>query len=375
MPPFLCITFLLISPLSKNQGTQKIMLNRKYRKILKISIPFIVLAAIVITNQPCDRECLKSRASNHKVRRIYFWQSTVDKPVIDNIGPAPDAVTRLVNIDNEINGYPTETIPAEKNEALFADIKHAYMGLPAVLQDYLEDKIAGIYLVKNLGGTGYTDVFFNKAGKLAGAFILLDVDAIDQTANDWATYKESSPFKQGPLRVEALIEATSENTRQNTMAFILLHEIGHIVGVFERAHPKWWKLPTKNSIRSNSFAKISWQFAPLARFAPLEKNKMHKDLVFYFGAQKHNSASLETYEILQQSSFITLYGATNVYDDFADSFAVYIHEKILKNPYFINIFENNLIKFSYKTCWGEPRCEQKEKYLDQLYKKMGPSTK
>ncbi len=91
---------------------------------------------------------------------------------------------------------------------------------------------------------------------------------------------------------------------------------------------------------------------------------------YYFGAKLQSADIKLFYSNLAKSTFITPYAATNPYDDFADSFAAYVHMKIMKKPFSINVLKKDTISFSYRPCWGQPRCQEKEIVLDELYKKL-----
>ena len=67
--------------------------------------------------------------------------------------------------------------------------------LPSAIKRKLSGRFAGVYLVENFGGSGYTDIIRDESGREAAAFVVLDPLVLGQrTANAWATWKESSPF-------------------------------------------------------------------------------------------------------------------------------------------------------------------------------------
>ncbi|HYX34116.1 MAG TPA: hypothetical protein VE954_13490, partial [Oligoflexus sp.] len=74
----------------------------------------------------------------------------------------------------------------------------------------MSGKLAGIVLIENLGSSGFSEIIKDEQGRPSAGFIVLDVKAIDRKANDWATWKENSPFADDPaVTLKAFIEETS----------------------------------------------------------------------------------------------------------------------------------------------------------------------
>ncbi len=72
------------------------------------------------------------------------------------------------------------------------------------------------------------------------------------------------------------------------------------------------------------------------------------------------------YEQLEQTNFVTLYGATAPVDDFADAFASYVHTVLMGRPLEIRIFQDEQLVKTYLACWAETRCAEKRKVIEQL---------
>ena len=70
-----------------------------------------------------------------------------------------------------------------------------------------------------------------------------------------------------------------------------------------------------------------------------------------------------------RTSFPTLYAATNPWDDFAESFANYVHVVLLRKPWRVQVRGVGDDTETFDACWGLPRCEAKERMLRAL---LGP---
>ena len=75
---------------------------------------------------------------------------------------------------------------------------------------------------------------------------------------------------------------------------------------------------------------------------------------------------LATYGALERTNFATLYAATNPNDDFAESFASYVHTVLMAQPFAIEIHENGRLAKTFKACWSEARCAEKRRILEAL---------
>ena len=75
---------------------------------------------------------------------------------------------------------------------------------------------------------------------------------------------------------------------------------------------------------------------------------------------------VETYAALEKTNFPTLYAATNPFDDFAESFASYVHTVLMRKPFAVRIYRDGRLEKEYGSCWDQPRCAEKRKILEGL---------
>jgi hypothetical protein len=72
------------------------------------------------------------------------------------------------------------------------------------------------------------------------------------------------------------------------------------------------------------------------------------------------------YRNLARTNFPTMYAATNPGDDFAESFANYVHTRLLGRPFEVSVLEDGRERFRYSACWEEPRCARKRAMIEWL---------
>lgn len=308
--------------------------------------------------------------AEHTARKLSYWRSALTKPLADRIGPASPELVDFLTQDNVLNGYTERPRSIALDESFLKDARSAFLEIPKDVRGLFEKRLVGIYFLEDMGGTGYTDYVKNSAGENVAAFIVLDAKVLKNfTANAWATWKENTPFKQGHGYVlTAKIEDAGFDNRKNAIQYILLHELGHVLSLRGNIHPPW-DLPFKPEPAGKyPFWDLSWALNPktLQPISLFDGAFTHrKDVVYYFGAQLLATDMVPTYTRLKATNFPTLYAATRPGDDFAESFASYVHTVRMGRPWQISIEHDGQLATTLSACWNESRCVRKRLILEQ----------
>jgi hypothetical protein len=324
---------------------------------------------------PCgaaDKECARTAIRKNPVKQLEFWREALAKPVAERIGAAPPELIELLALNNIAVGFPNKPRSASLAPDFMADVRSAFAELPEVVRRRVAEKLAGIYFVEDLGGTGFTDQAYGADRKAAVGFVVLDPLVLGQrTANRWATWKENTPFRSDPaMALQARIEAGDDDNRKNAIQYILLHELGHVVGVGAAFHPNWNVAPKDVASTSEfEFFELSWAMVRgenryASRFD--EAFPRRRDIVYYLGAKLPGSEMISAYERLEKTDYATLYAATNPWDDFAEAFASYVHTELMKKPFEIRIFRDGSLAKTYGSCWALERCAAKRRLLESF---------
>lgn len=327
---------------------------------------------------PCadkDKACALRKMKKHAVIKLDAWKATLAVPVGDRVGPAPPQLVEYINLDNILNGFPERPRAAKLDADLLEDVKAAIADLPSEIWNLIGYRLVGLYFVEDLGGTGYTDYVFDQGGKHVAGFVVLDAAILArQSANTWATWKENTPFKAGAAyKLDARIEADGNDNRRNAIQYILLHELGHVLSIGSNIHPPWNIRP--RDVARNAkypFFDLSWKIDRKADKyrTPFDLNfPQRTNAVYYFGAKLPAADMLPAYANLKNTNFPSLYAATSPGDDFAESFASYVHVVLMHRPWQITISRDGEVVDAVKSCWGELRCAKKQKILEQLLKR------
>jgi hypothetical protein len=335
----------------------------------------IACAMAACAREPChssDTACLHSAMSGHAVRNMAFWQADRAKPAAQRLGPAPPQLVEYLTLDSVLNGYPERPRAATPDAAFTEDMKAAIAELPAEVWALFGQRLVGIYLLEDLGGTGYTETVRGPDKAPAAGLIVLDAAVLAaHRANAWATWKENTPFKsRDGYRLHARIEADADDNRKNAIQYILLHELGHVLSIGGNIHPAWNLDPKDVPAASRyPFFDLSWKIDRDAdKYVTLFDGEFvqRKSTAYYFGA-KLDAADMEpTYANLEKTNFPSLYAATRPGDDFAEAFASYVHVVLQKRPWEITISRDGQVVKTFKSCWEEARCAEKRRILEQL---------
>jgi len=309
---------------------------------------------------------------NHPATDLQSWAGFKDTPLLNRIRPAPAEIVDYITKDNISNSWPDRPVSAPLSQDYKSDFIVAFRDLPEKLKTKLSEKVVGIFLVRGLGGSAYTEAVWDRSARVPVAgFIVLDVSAMDRTANEWATWKENSPFRSDPHHsVVAEIEKAENNNRKNALQYILLHEFGHVLSIgLGQVAPFGIPVEKLGGIQQFGFSSLSWKIRENHFESIFDENFAQRGWVKYYSFQKSYlspRAAPDLYKRLAETNFPTLYAATNPFDDFAESFATYVHSVVLKKPWTIQIQTDGETVETFNLCWNTTRCEAKQKMLEDL---------
>jgi hypothetical protein len=320
-----------------------------------------------------DQECLQRLYDSHPVKDARTLRSYQALPIDRRVVVAPAKLLDYLNLDNRLRGFPNRPRYTRLDPQFLQDMTAALAGIPSAVKTLVDSRLMGIFLVQDLGGTGYTDYVYDGQRQAAGAFIVLDADVLTRVANQWATWKENTPFNESAeFGLEAIIEDGTGDNRTQALQYILLHELGHVASVGRKIHPPWdgWDCVT-DPPTAYAFFGLSWELSgePDCKvISKFDHTGFHyrTEVVYYFGARLPLSDSPAVYAELERTNFPSLYAATSPADDFAESFATYVHAILMGKPFSIRIEGPGEVASQFTGCWGTERCQDKQAMIAEL---------
>lgn len=315
-----------------------------------------------------SREQFQAHMNSSSIHKKAYWKKWLDLPLEERVIAATPEMKIFLRDDNEFNEYPSKPKIIKLTKEHKETIKEAIGGLPDWIKKPIEKKITAIMIIEDLGGSALTDAvrgFKNKG------FIVFDLKTLTKTSNEWCTWKETSVFIPGKYKIKCTLANKNQDSKVAAFRYIFLHEAAHILNMGSPVLPFWNNESKKTpaDTKRYPFLKLSWKFDESGRIV---KNRKYKylDNINYYKPQyaSFNKEMLSYYKELESSDFATLYGATNSWDDLAESYVNYIHTQIFKKPFKIEIFKDDNLVYTYKDCWQKKRCQQKKKMIKKFIK-------
>lgn len=333
--------------------------------------PLVTAAGGEVACKPVEPKCAMQLGRAHPARTLAFWGDALERPLAERIAPGSPGLVEYLTLDTIAQSIPARPRAASPAPGLIADIRAAIAQLPPEVTRLVERKLLGIRLIEDIGGTGFTDIVNDAHGRPVAAFIVLDPAVLGRRkANEWATWKESSPFRDdGADRLAAVIEQDAHDDRMHAIQYILLHEFRHMLSVGERFHPSWNDAPPKDLPAGRyPFFDLSWTVSSQGRYASRFDAQFPERarVVYYFGAKLDAREMVGAYRHLERTNFPTLYAATHPADDFAESFANFVHTVRMGRPFEIRLLHDGRAVKVYRSCWNESRWAAKRAVLEQL---------
>lgn len=292
-----------------------------------------------------------------------------DRPVEHRLAPAPDALVEFLAQYQAAHGADLAPVAMAAPEDFLDDLHSAIAGMPCQVKSGLESSLLGVFFVSGIGSSAITDAVALGDGTLIGCVVAVDVEALmERRANDWYTWKENAPFRDEPgFALTARLAAPEWDTRAAALQFLLLHEFGHVLATGRNLMPDWW-LPAKQYAAPDAytFLPLSWTMGAVGDLVPKDGQDFpHRPQVSFYGTpQLPGRAMLDIYRALEATAFPTLYAATNVYDDFAECFASYVHVVLMGKPLQVEIFQNGAVALRSEAFWDAPRARQKRAFME-----------
>jgi len=300
-----------------------------------------------------------------------IWDAAIALPLELRLGAAPDDVVRHVNAVNALTG-PTNVSPAQVGDDFREDVRAAVDEMPEVVKALLRDSYLGVYFAHALGSSAITDIVVTPASEFLGIVTALDADSfVNRSANEWASWKENTPFAPSPYSVEVRIAEPAQDNRQNAIQYLLLHELGHALAAGRTLLPDWWLAPEQIKPAQNySFLPISWRVDANGAILPLDANEFPQRarLSFYSGPQLDGEQIPAIYQALGKTDFFTLYSAVSAHEDFAESFASFVHTQLLGKPMSVRVLHDGVPQFELAMDWNAARFARKAELLRRFLK-------
>ncbi len=341
-------------------------------KVLRISLLVLLgmfCVLLVACRWPGSRAALAKRFAEHPARTSAAWTGWRQEHPGCVVAPAPDFLLDYIRIDNTLNDYQQVPKPALQWQPFAADVTAAVAEFPPEIRKQLDECVVGIFLASDLGSSAYTELLRDAPGSSRG-IIVLDPLALDRKANDWATWKENTPFaSSSDITTTLTIEADGQNLRKNAIAYILLHELGHVVGVVKKIHASWWD---GGDPADYPFTSLSWVMKGKLRVSRWDERFPGREKIKFYAEPTDRlpgDKRLDLYPALADTNFVSLYAATSVYEDFAETYAMYVHVVLQHRPWTLTVCNKGKAVCTLSAPILRDECDDKRMFLQSLFRR------
>jgi hypothetical protein len=323
---------------------------------------------------PVPEAAAPPTAKTPPVQRLSFYPNALGKPIEDKVTVGGPEVLDRAHKTNLEYGQDIRPVNAAPDHPLLPKVRALLRNLPPAIHKLASQFVVAIYLLEEDYGTGTTEGVQDNEGRWRNTYITLNLSALTRKANAWASWKENSAFRQEPgYRVAMTIQPPDGDTLENALHFILVHELGHAIGLGLGAHGFWDEEGLPPATRDSPFVAMSWRPDGKGWFASKYAERFPKlvEARFYRFEQAplKLSEAEPVYRALGQTDLPSLYGVTNIYDDFAETFAIYVHTRLLGRPYKVEVFEGDRVRYTYASCLVANTCPDKVKALETILKR------
>lgn len=309
-------------------------------------------------------------------RRASLWgDDWRDKPLTERAQILPADIAKSLRGGAFGDGVAGGIASAENAEYMLEDLRAAIDGIPEPVKRLVERRLIGVYLVQGMNlkdgshAAGLTIETINFFRQYAGSVILIDAESTDSNPNRALAGLSFVPLdRYGYFSLEPQLADSGSNDRITTLRTVLLHEMGHVIDTDRDIVPRSFSYGPV-AAPGCGFACLSWERRGRQRNGDQLRSAISQ--LEHGHIKEYVLALPKTLEALKKSNFPSLYGAMLPEEDFADSFAMYVHTVMLGLPWEITFRIDGEIKTEIGSCFTEGRCPRKREYFDNLLAEAG----
>lgn len=296
---------------------------------------------------------------NGKTRQYPFWEASkkLRDKVITRLDPVllteAQAVNRFYGSNEIIRSSQSSLQYLRAVQRSLARIENSYY--PA-----LKDDLIAVVLVQGLHSSAYSFDVIDEKENSKGWVILLDSQNSGKILSAWLKWREGTSSRTQTFSVS--VEPKREDTIENTVTYILLHEIGHVVGSNRGVIPPIHGVPAKSDSEKYPFLLHSWNVQDDG-YTPKLKHLRNK-FRHYLPVAERETHSANDYAMIQSAGFVSSYATSHPQEDFAESFATYALTSSSISEVSIAVRDQSLKLLSF---WSLPANRGKRNALREIF--------
>lgn len=258
------------------------------------------------------------------------------------------------------------------------ELKLAIDGLPQEVKEILREHLVGVHVVGNLSMPGMpyiSGLAIPQSGTFRGNDGTTSV-LVDRLYSDTGMLERGITMglrlKSASQRYVVIpkIAKKGEKERFVMLQYLLLHEFGHVVDNSQSYVSDADVLPIDDS-EACGFACYSWK----TQTTPRGDGRISDVVLALRNGEfrKMLEAAPDLMNTIKQSNFESLYSTSGPGEDFAESFATYVHTIIMGRPWRLSLYVDGKKTDEMISCHLDGRCPQKTAFFDTMFnRRSGP---
>ncbi|MFH1537561.1 MAG: hypothetical protein ABIH66_01290 [bacterium] len=328
---------------------------------MKNRLGIFLCFALIVLSTPCFGQ--DEWWKEHPAKKVESYNFSPDVPLEDRVVAVPGHVMDFMLIFDK--DYIAEDAPYRAytpTESELEEVKAAIRRLPKEMKEKISPYLLGIYFIENLLGSGFAEFVPDEEGK-DHYFMLFNPKVLKMDASEWITDKERSCFIEEPgyeLEID-IGEGLSG------FYYIFSHEISHVYDYIAKVTPGEGKLESEKDRENYPFIGGVWdEFGK-----PKDKYTFNGmgDITFYGmndGPKIKISEAPALYDRLQQSPFVTLYGAVNWMEDFAEYMAAHMNIRLYERPWKLTVSKDGEVIYEMKDILKRENIKSRVAFVEKL---------
>jgi hypothetical protein len=336
-----------------------VTMRRAWRLVISLGAG-LALGWAAATGGCEERPPQLSFAHDHELSRrlaasSVHWSAACSRVPEDRVGlpPAIYAASLLRNPDLEqessqrLEQQQLRPVPAD----LVQDMVTVVRKLPQPFAKLFQRHVCAVVWMHGAPMTGTLKLL---EGDDQHGIILLNVDNLQSSADEWLSFKETSVFEPNPEReIRGVMAAPGGEQRTVLLEFLLVHELAHVLdGVFNE------------DPLIAEFKRVSWPRTDL--LAGVRTMHYAQDR----GGEPLPDDQLEAYfNATSAGAFCDPSATDNPMEDFAESVSSYLHGVLRGRPWKLEAWRRGQLVRALSLCWGQERCREKQRILEALLRR------
>jgi len=281
--------------------------------------------------------------------RDVHWPVACTRVPEDRVGVPPvlSIRTPLDKVGGKGRSPQPRTVPAELVQDMVTVIRH----LPEPFAKLFRRHVCAVVWVHGAPMTGTLSLL---EGDAQHGIILLNVDNLQVSPDEWLSFKQESVFEPNPEReMRGTMTASGEQQRTALLEFLLVHELAHVLDAVFDDDPL-----------IAEFKRVSWPRTDLLAGV----RTMHYAQAR--GGEPLPDLQLEAYlDVAGTEAFSDPSAMDNSMEDFAESVSSYFHGVVRGRPWKLEASRGGQLVRTLSLCWGQERCREKQRILEELLRR------